>query len=221
LFEGDKSKMQQAAGGTLFLEEVHALSIPLQARLLRMITESEQNASEENKDVRFLFTSNRNLTELVRTGHFREDLYYRIQSVYLTIPPLRERMEDFSLLTRHFLKIIEQNEGRRGLKLDPKTLRSLVQYGWPGNVRELYNTLRAMVYMTEGVRLSTASIPIHIFHTSKTVTTQTGKLEDILAKTELQVLENTLATYPDKTEAAAVLGISRSTLYEKLKKYNL
>lgn len=217
LFDPQEGKVYQAASGTLLLEEVHALAIPVQAKLLRFLTENEQSTT----DVRLLFSSNRNLAELVSTGSFREDLYYRIQSVHLKIPPLRERMEDFSLLTRYFIHRIEQQEGRRGLKVDPKTLRHLVEYQWPGNVRELYNTLRAMVYMTEGNRLTTASIPMHVFQSSKTYQATSGKLEDILAQTEIQVLENALAAFPDKTEAAKALGISRSTLYEKLKKYNL
>lgn len=221
LFEGTDSKLAQASGGTLYIEEVHALPIPLQAKLLRTITEIEQGVFATAGDVRFLFSSNRNLSNLVDDGLFREDLYYRIQSVYLKVPALRERMEDFSLLTRHFLHLIEQSEGRRGLKLDPKTVRHLVQYKWPGNVRELFNTLRAMVFMTEGTRLTTATIPMHIFQNVKAFSNQTGRLDDILSQTELQVLENTLAVYPDKTEAAKVLGVSRSTLYEKLKKYNL
>lgn len=216
-----EGKVHLAAGGTLYIEEIHALSIPLQAKLLRFIQQQDSKSNDESTFVRFVFSSNKNVNELVKSGQFREDLYYRIQSVYLRIPPLRDRMDDFSMIIRGFLHTIGEIEGRRNLKLDPKTLRQLSSYSWPGNVRELQNTLHAMVHMTEGTRLSSSSIPTPILQETRSIKSWTGKLDEVLQQTERQILEYTLANYSDKTEVAKQLGISRSTLYEKLKKYNL
>lgn len=218
--EGHPGKLQAAASGTLYIEEVHALSIPLQAKLLRVIQEQDEYPTKHG-NVRFIFSSNRKLSELVEKGLFREDLYYRIQSVYLRIPPLRNRMEDFSLLVHYFLRLIGESEGRRNLKIEPKTLRVLSEYHWPGNVRELHNTLKAMVHMSEGPRLTSISIPSHILQNTRGYSAVSGKLDEVMDRTERLLIEHTLSTVHDKTEAAKQLGISRSTLYEKLKKYNL
>lgn len=214
-------KIQQAQGGTLYVEEVHALPTHLQAKLLRFLQEQSTPPIQVNEDVRFIFSSNKNLMELVEKGDFREDLFYRIQSVYLKVPPLRERMEDFTLLVHEFLLEMGTQEGKRTIKVEPKAMQRLSSYHWPGNVRELQNTLRAMVHMSETSKLTTSSIPTHIQPDSRGARAMRGTLDDILKHTERQVLENALATFQEKSDAAKHLGISRSTFYEKLKKYNL
>lgn len=214
-------KIQQAQGGTLYVEEVHALPTHLQAKLLRFLQEQSTPPIQVNEDVRFIFSSNKNLMELVEKGDFREDLFYRIQSVYLKVPPLRERMEDFTLLVHEFLLQMGTQEGKRTIKVEPKAMQRLSSYHWPGNVRELQNTLRAMVHMSETSKLTTSSIPTHIQPDSRGARAMRGTLDDILKHTERQVLENALATFQEKSDAAKHLGISRSTFYEKLKKYNL
>lgn len=214
-------KVQQAQGGTLYVEEVHALPIHLQAKLLRFLQDQSTPPMQVNEDVRFIFSSNKNLMELVEKGDFREDLFYRIQSVYLKVPPLRERMEDFTMLVHQFLLQMGTQEGKRTIKVEPKAMQRLSSYHWPGNVRELQNTLRAMVHMSETSKLTTSSIPTHIQQDSRGVRAMAGTLDDILRHTERQVLENALATFQEKSDAAKHLGISRSTFYEKLKKYNL
>lgn len=214
-------KVQQAQRGTLYVEEVHALPIHLQAKLLRFLQDQSTPPMQVNEDVRFIFSSNKNLMELVEKGEFREDLFYRIQSVYLKVPPLRERMEDFTMLVHQFLLQMGTQEGKRTIKVEPKAMQRLSSYHWPGNVRELQNTLRAMVHMSETSKLTTSSIPTHIQQDSRGVRAMAGTLDDILRHTERQVLENALATFQEKSDAAKHLGISRSTFYEKLKKYNL
>lgn len=158
-----KGKLEQAAGGTLFLDEVGELPLPLQPKLLRALQEGVVTriggSSEIVTDARILAATNRDLVQEVAAGRFREDLYYRLNVVSVTLPPLRERREDVPLLVRHF---VARTERRYGIRVEPfpaALLARLVEHSWPGNVRELANVVERLVLLSEGGRVSAGDLP--------------------------------------------------------------
>ncbi len=158
-----KGKLEQATGGTLFLDEVGELPLPLQPKLLRALQEGVVTriggAAEIATDARILAATNRDLGQEVAAGRFREDLYYRLNVVSVTLPPLRERREDVPLLVRHF---VARTERRYGIRVEPfpaALLARLVDHAWPGNVRELANVVERLVLLSEGGRVSEGDLP--------------------------------------------------------------
>ena len=158
-----KGKLEQAAGGTLFLDEVGELPLPLQPKLLRALQEGVVTriggAAELATDARIVAATNRDLAQEVAAGRFREDLYYRLNVVSVTLPPLRERREDVPLLVRHF---VARTERRYGIRVEPfpsALLGRLVDHAWPGNVRELANVVERLVLLSEGGRVSEGDLP--------------------------------------------------------------
>ncbi len=141
-----KGLLEYASGGTVFLDEIADMSPTMQAKLLRFLQEGEIRPLGSNElikvDVRVVSASNRDLSELIGEGKFREDLYYRLNGVTVVLPPLRERMEDLPILVQHFLKKLAKDEKKEPLEIAPEALEMLMEYQWPGNVRELENTIR-------------------------------------------------------------------------------
>ncbi len=141
-----KGLLEYANGGTVFLDEIADMSATMQAKLLRFLQEGEIRPLGSNElikvDVRVVSASNRDLSELIGEGKFREDLYYRLNGVTVVLPPLRERMEDLPILVQHFLKKLAKDEKKEPLEIAPEALEMLMEYQWPGNVRELENTIR-------------------------------------------------------------------------------
>ena len=158
-----KGKLEQATGGTLFLDEVGELPLPLQPKLLRALQEGVVTriggAVEVPTDARILAATNRDLAREVAEGRFREDLYYRLNVVSVTLPPLRERREDIPLLVRHFVARTERRYGIRVEPFPPPLLARLVDHSWPGNVRELANVVERLVLLSEGGRVSAGDLP--------------------------------------------------------------
>jgi Nif-specific regulatory protein len=157
-----KGRFELAHGGTLFLDEIGEISPAFQTKLLRVLQEREFERVGGNKpiqvDVRLIFATNRNLEEAVSRGNFREDLYYRINVVTISLPPLRERREDIPLLIKHFLENF--NEGnQRHLTVAPKALQILLECNWPGNVRELENCIERTATMTRGGVIEELDLP--------------------------------------------------------------
>lgn len=150
-FEAKKGKFELANNGTLFLDEIGDMSLPTQAKLLRVIeTQEFQRVGGSKKikvDVRIIAATNKNLLEEIEKGNFREDLYFRLSVIPITVPPLRERKADIPLLVAHFLKSFGQQYGQKPKKISKATLRSLIEYDWPGNVRELKNSIERFVIM--------------------------------------------------------------------------
>jgi two-component system NtrC family response regulator len=146
-------KFEEADGGTLFLDEIASMPLPLQATLLRVLQERRitrvGGSGEVEIDVRVVAASNRDLSALVREGHFREDLYYRLNVVPIELPPLRDRLEDVPLLATAFLEQASRRHGREVGPLPPSIVRMLSTYGWPGNVRELANAVERLVLLAE------------------------------------------------------------------------
>jgi two-component system nitrogen regulation response regulator NtrX len=150
-FEAKKGKFELANNGTLFLDEIGDMSLPTQAKLLRVIeTQEFQRVGGSKKikvDVRIIAATNKDLLEEIEKGNFREDLYFRLSVIPITVPPLRERKADIPLLVAHFLKSFGQQYGQKPKKISKATLRSLIEYDWPGNVRELKNSIERFVIM--------------------------------------------------------------------------
>ncbi|KGR74077.1 sigma-54 interaction domain-containing protein [Ureibacillus sinduriensis] len=227
-WEGDrdikKGRIQRAEGGTLFIEEVHELPITLQAKLLKALQDQKiqplGTEEEISVDVRYILSTNISLAEMVKSKHFREDLFYKIQAITLQIPPLRNRIEDLPELIQTFLSKYSIEAGRRGIKIDRKAWWCLQHYDWPGNVRELQNVLQAIIHLADGNQITIDVLPPHI-RRQKTLSRSNGTLEEMLFQIEGRILQEHLENEKDKMKIAKKLGISRSTLYEKIKKHNL
>ncbi len=218
-------RFQQAHTGSIFLDEVSEMSTPLQAKLLRVLQEREFTRVGGDDliqvDVRIIAATNKDLLQAVQQGAFREDLYYRLNVITLTIPPLRERREDIPLLAEHFLaSFAEKNhKGIRGFT--PQAMDTLLRYDWPGNVRELMNTIERAVVLSGEDYLQGDDLPIAPPETEApgTASPQEGRTLDEVER--LAILTTLQATAGNKSEAARRLGITRATLHKKIKRYGM
>lgn len=220
-----KGRFELADKGTLFIDEIGVMPLTIQAKLLRAIQEGEiepiGSQSTKPVNVRILAATNRPLEHLIEQGKFREDLYYRIQAITLRIPPLRERMEDFTELTNTFLQQYILKAGKRKLVLASQTRELLQSYHWPGNVRELQNVIQAAVYLAEHEIIEPSVLPDQLKQKRKTTQHKNFSLQAAIDNLEKSVIQEWLEEEKDKRVIAKQLGLSRSTLYEKIKKYNL
>jgi len=220
-----KGRFELADRGTLFIDEIGAMPLTIQAKLLRTIQEGEIEpiGSQVSKqvNVRIIAATNRPLEHLIEQGRFREDLYYRIQAITLRIPPLRERMEDFSELSNTFLHQYMLKAGKRRLVLSKSTREYLQNYHWPGNVRELQNVIQAAVYLAENEIIEPTALPDQLKQARKKTQKKFVNMQDAIEDLERTMIQEFLEEEKDKRIIASHLGLSRSTLYEKIKKYNL
>ena len=215
---------EAANGGTLFLDEITELDPSLQAKLLRVIEEREfyrlGSTEIRNVDVRIIAATNRDINEEILKGRFRADLFYRINTYNIKIPPLRERKKDILPLARHFLRLHAGTNQKRITALSPELNERLLIYGFPGNVRELENMIAAAVLLEKGKTLSLAAartlLPIAGLDSRRSSPLLT--LDEIERRHIERVLE---ATNGNRPKAAKILGINVSTIYRKLEKYNL
>lgn len=219
-----KGKFEMAAGGTIFLDEIGDISQKLQMDLLRILQEKKfyrVGGSEELEvDVRVIAATNADLQTAVRDGRFRDDLYYRLNVINIHIPPLRERREDIPILVHHFVERLSHELNKDVAEVSEGALKLLLNQEWPGNVRELENAIeRAMVTCKSRVLAEEDFGFLNHNHERKGWAVPTNvTLEEI----ENQVVTATLQrTHGNIKEAATILGIDRSTLYDRLKKYNL
>ncbi len=217
----------QANGGTLLLDEIGDLPLSLQPKLLRALQERVVRPVGGNDeipfDVRLIATTNRDLDSAVEDGRFREDLYFRINVIYVTLPPLRARNTDVLLLAQHFLAHDAAKAGKSVSGLSPAAAGRLLAYTWPGNVRELRNCVERAVALTQYEQIAVDDLPekIQAYHRSHVLVTsddptELAPLEQVERRYILQVME---AVGGNKTLAAQVLGIGRKTLYRKLEQY--
>jgi DNA-binding NtrC family response regulator len=218
---------READKGTLFLDEIGDISPGLQARLLRALQEHEivpLGAETPVKvDVRVVAATHRDLPELVRQGRFREDLYYRLDVVALSLPPLRDRRQDIPLLVDHFLRTLTSRHRRGPVALDPEALRRLLGYDWPGNIRELQNVLeRAVLLAEQGVigpeHLGTTVRPSAAALPEAPESPALRGLEEIEREHVIRVLA---ATGGNREESSRILGISRRTLTRMIQRWGL
>lgn len=217
--ESRPGKFETANGSTLFLDEIGNLSVGLQAKLLAVLQNREITRLGSNRktavDIRLIAATNCNLPEMIRQGLFREDLFYRINTIQLEIPPLRCRKEDIALFADYFLKKYISRYKHPGLTLHPQAVCKLEAYGWPGNIRELQHTIEKAVILAEKSVIQAADLFIQ---TGKTVLpNESPNLDEV----ERQAIETAIARHNGNLTAAATqLGISRQTLYNKLKRFN-
>jgi DNA-binding NtrC family response regulator len=214
-------RFAKAAGGTLFLDEIGELSPSVQVKLLRVLQEGEYEPLGGNTakaDVRIVAATNRDLVAEVAASRFREDLYYRLNVIAITAPPLRARREDIPLLVDHFLGLYCAKNGRPRLQPTRGALERLADYSWPGNVRELENAIERAVVLSRSDALAEGDLPDHIATAPASTTTQlTFEIGTPLEEIELRVIRETLRnTRGDKSLAAQLLGISTRTIYRKL-----
>ena len=218
--------LEEASGGTFFLDEVGDLSSTGQAKLLRVLQEGEIRRIGSNEsirvDVRIIAASRRNLAELVAVGRFREDLLYRLNTVNLLIPPLRERPEDIPVLAEFFLGRYGDQKEIPVTSFSTAALRALAGYAWPGNVRELEHVVERAVALASHAILSTDDLPPEVFQSdgspAERVEILPGTLKALQREQVLKMLESTQG---NKERTARLLGISRRTLYRLLDRYGL
>ena len=219
----------RAHGGTLFMDEIGELSLPAQARMLRVLenrTLTRVGGTKElTVDVRLVAATHRNLQQMVADGRFREDLLYRLSVIQTQLPPLRERRDDISLLAQHFAQVFAESLGRRIESFSPAALEALTRYRWPGNVRELRNVIERAMVLGDGPELDLDDLPPELLRAAPVAPAETpadARLVRPLAELEREaILAALAATDGNKARAAALLGIDRTTLYRKLKDYQL
>jgi two-component system response regulator HydG len=214
-------RFAKASSGTLFLDEIGELSPAVQVKLLRVLQEGEYEPLGGNTvraDVRIVAATNRDLLAEVSAGRFREDLFYRLNVIAVTAPPLRARREDIPLLVDHFLGLYCAKNGRPRLKPTRGALERMLDYGWPGNVRELENVIERAVVLCRGDALAEADLPDAVARTQRSVAAALSfPIGTPLGEIELRVIRETLRhTKGDKSVAAQLLGISTRTIYRKL-----
>ncbi|MBN1360939.1 MAG: sigma-54-dependent Fis family transcriptional regulator [Sedimentisphaerales bacterium] len=224
-----KGLFEIADKGTLFLDEIGDMPLTMQAKLLRVIEDGLVIPVGSNKptrvDVRIISATNHSLTRLIEENRFREDLYFRIKGVNITLPPVRERPEDISLLAEHFLAEAAAETGSNVRGITDAAMQILSAHDWPGNIRQLKNTIRTMVVMCDRDKLDVRDIPPDILQRRQL--TGTSAAPSNLAGVSLNELEkkaiiDTLAkTQGNREQAAKILGIGERTLYRKIKEYDL
>jgi two-component system, NtrC family, response regulator AtoC len=211
--------------GTFFFDEITNLSLNIQAKLLRVIQEREfmQVGSQKRikLDIRIIASSNRDLSEAVKAGSFREDLFYRLSVIPIPLPPLRERRGDIPMLVEHFLRKYNQKGNREVTGISPAAMKMLSAYAWPGNVRELEHTIERIVILEDGDIIQPEHLPSFISQRQgefQVFTEEDHTLEDLEKRYIQFVLRRTKGRRQD---AARILGINRKTLSHKIEKYNL
>lgn len=226
-------KFELAEGGTLFLDEIGDMTLSTQAKMLRVLQERKFERVGGTKtlkvDIRIIAATNKDLVEAIKKKEFREDLYYRLNVVSLSLPPLRERVEDIPLLVKHFIEIFNRTHHKKVKGVSSEAMEILLKHQWPGNARELENIIEQAVILGENEVISPQDLLIKTpadLEESRMYSLESTSLKEAIEKTVstsekkiiLDALEKTGWNY---TKTAALLGISNKTLYNKMKKYAL
>jgi len=216
-----KGLIENAADGTLFLDEIGELPPPIQVKLLRFLQEQRfqrvGGRQEIQIDTRVIAATNADLKQVISEGKFREDLYFRLAVVVISLPPLRDRGDDVALLGREFLQRYAAQNNKKSLAFSPDALRALYRHNWPGNVRELQNRVKRAVIMTDGKRLTADDLEL-----ADLSQTSPATLKEAREAVEKEVVQNALKRHQGKiTSAALELGVSRPTLYELMEKLGI
>jgi DNA-binding NtrC family response regulator len=227
-----QGRLEQAHRGTLFLDEVGTMSMPLQMKMLRVLQEREFERVGDNQtikvDVRVIAATNADLGRMVQDGTFREDLYYRLNVIPVTLPPLRDRREDIPLLVQHFLKKFCDEASRPVMTVSQAAMRSLMTFGWPGNVRQLENAMERAVALSGGrIQVELTDLPGDVQQATSAGDLIPGlalpdeglDFDAFISRIEHEVIRRALErTGGNKAAAASVLNLKRTTLVEKLKR---
>ena len=217
-----KGKFELAEGGTIFLDEVGDMSLKTQAKVLRAIEQQKFQPigaqSTHSVDVRIIAATNKNLAEEIKSGRFREDLFYRLNVIPFLVPPLRERHKDIPVIARYFIDIFCAEEGRISKQLDPDAIESMANYSWPGNVRELRNEIERLVIMVPGDTILVESLSL-----PNGAGPESGHtLQEARAQYERDLILSKLDQNGwNVSQTARVLGLERSYLHRKMKAYGI
>ncbi|MCD6307774.1 MAG: sigma 54-interacting transcriptional regulator [Candidatus Latescibacteria bacterium] len=219
-----KGHFARAEGGTILLDEIGDISSALQVKLLRILQEKEYlplgAEHPEKADVRILAATNRDLKAMMEAGDFRTDLYYRINVVSLTVPPLRDRKEDIPLLVEHFIGHFNRIAGRKIEGISDAAMASLMNYDYPGNIRELENAVEHAFVVCRANRILKNHLPDQFQIESTRAASETGG--ETLRDIEIAAIQETLRRCGyNRTKAARALGIHKTTLHRKIRSYNL
>jgi two-component system, NtrC family, response regulator len=219
-----KGMIETASGGTLFLDEIGELPAAIQVKLLRFLQEQRfqrvGGRQEIQIDTRLVAATNADLKQLIDSGKFREDLYFRLAVVTIRLLPVRERGEDIVFLAREFLQRYAAQSGRTKLVFAPDALRAMIRYEWPGNVRELQNRVKRAVIMTSGSRVTAKDLELE--HDQDVASLSAPTLKQARENVEREMIQQALKRNSGRiTSAAAELGISRPTLYELMEKLGI
>lgn len=225
-----KGRFEAADGGTVFLDEIGEISADVQVKLLRVLQEKQVQRVGGNQminvDVRIVTATNKNLSQMVKDGTFREDLFYRLNVIPVTVPPLRERMADVPVLAEYFLAKFNKQLGK-SLTFSKAAMDHLCKYDWPGNVRELQNILERTVILSSGPEIEAEDLKLNVDESLATEkiqvpSTAPGNIRHEIQKKEIEKLTQALTqANGNLSEAARIMGIARSTLFDRLKKYKL
>jgi transcriptional regulator of aroF, aroG, tyrA and aromatic amino acid transport len=227
---GKEGLFKEADGGTLFLDEIGELSTAMQAKLLRVLQEGVirkiGSNKEEKVDVRIIGATNKNLEEMVEKFEFREDLYYRLNVIPIYIPPLRDRLEDIPILVGFFLDKLNNRLGKNITTANLEFVNELMKYNWPGNVRELQNVVERAMNLCEGSILSIEHLIISIRDNRGILKKEINgncelKLEEIVKTCEIEAIVKALEKYKSIRKAAKALGVSHTTVVNKINKYKI
>jgi two-component system nitrogen regulation response regulator NtrX len=226
-----RGKFELAHGGTIFLDEIGDMSLKTQAKVLRVLQEQVMEAvggsTRIKVDARVLAATNKDLRAEIKAGRFREDLYFRLNVVPISVPPLRERREDIALLADHFMAMLAKEYGRRAKRFDGDALETLQRYPWPGNVRELRNAIERLMIMVPGERVTArdlffldqgaAQLP-----SAEATAAPIMPLHDARDDFERQYILRALAAQQGNiSRTADVLGVERSNLYRKMRSFGI
>ncbi|MBI5150118.1 MAG: sigma-54-dependent Fis family transcriptional regulator [Candidatus Omnitrophica bacterium] len=222
-----EGRFEYAQGGTIFLDEIDAFSPALQVKLLRVLQEGLFERVGDNTprraNTRIIVATNQNLTDLVENGKFREDLYYRINVICIHVPPLRERKDDIPLLTDHFLKKHCGTNGKKNTGFSNEVEKMFLDYDWPGNIRELENAVEGAIIMARTAVINKSDVPN--FAKFSSLSAKKSQERNLKKAVEEPEKEHIIAILKDcswnRNKAAASLGVNRTTLYNKMKKYNI
>ncbi|MGM0500422.1 MAG: sigma-54-dependent transcriptional regulator [Bacillota bacterium] len=210
-----KGKFEIADQGTLMLDEITEISLDTQSKLLRVLQEKQFERVGENKsinvDVRVIATTNRDIKKMVRENKFRSDLFYRLNVIPVNVPPLRERKSDIKILINHFIKKISSREDVSQKRISDKAVDLLKKYDWPGNIRELENLTERLIIISKNNEIRVQDLPQEIV---EKVNAEQEKLSE-----KEKIISSLKKSSGNKTKAAKILGISRKTLYNWIKKY--
>ena len=218
-----KGLFEEANEGTIFLDEIGEMDIALQSKILRVLETNSFIKSGDTKptlvNVRVIAATNKNLNLEIAKGNFRPDLFYRINTMKIEIPSLKDRKEDIPLFIQYFVHVYSQHMNKNIGEINEECIRRLMEYSFPGNIRELRNIIERAVILTDGNVLLPSSLPNDLFYDNKSDSNpMTEKLDEVEKLHILKVLEETEG---NKTKTADILGIGLTTLYRKLKAYNI
>jgi len=230
-----KGKFDQADGGTLFLDEIGDMSLKTQAKILRILQERKFERVGGNRtievDVRIIAATNKVLEDEIRAGSFREDLFYRLNVVPFTVPPLRERREDIPILVEHFLDLYSLREGNERKTITPEAMEALKGGAWPGNVRELKNVVERLVIMTPGATITAAHIPDSVGSGAAVREAGAGRMESLMERDTLReardefekefILRKLEEFNWNISKTAEAIELERSNLHRKIKSYGI